>query len=115
MAVREWNDKIIFLRKVVPGGSSRSYGIQVARLAGMPIPVIERAKEILLNLERGELNEAGMPRLASSKNAQQTMNQMNLLGEKDTLKEGLRQMDVNKMTPVEALVKLSQLKEMVEE
>jgi len=114
MAVREWNDKIIFLRKVVPGGSSRSYGIQVARLAGMPIPVIERAKEILLNLERGELNEAGMPRLASSKNAQQTMNQMNLLGERDTLKEGLRQMDVNKMTPVEALVKLSQLKEMVE-
>ncbi len=114
MAVKEWNDKVIFLRKVVSGGSSRSYGIQVARLAGMPEPVIRRAKEILHNLEKGELNEAGMPRLASSKNLEQTIPQMNLFGEKDLLKEELRKIDVNSLTPVEALVKLNQLKEMAE-
>jgi len=51
IAVREWNDKIIFLRKIIEGGTSRSYGIQVARLAGLPDEVITRAKEILVNLE----------------------------------------------------------------
>lgn len=115
MAVKEWNDKVIFLRKVVPGGSSRSYGIQVARLAGMPEHVIQRAKEILFNLEKGELNEAGMPRLALSKNTEQTIPQMNLFGEKDAVKEELRKIDVNSLTPVEALVKLSKLKEMAGE
>ncbi len=115
MAVKEWNDKVIFLRKVVPGGSSRSYGIQVARLAGMPEPVIQRAKEILRNLEKGELNEAGMPRLASSRNIEPAIGQMNLLGEKDPIKEELRKIDANTLTPLEALVKLSQLKEMAGE
>jgi len=112
MAVKEWNDKVIFLRKVIPGGSSRSYGIQVARLAGMPEPVIQRAKEILRNLEKGELNELGMPRLASSRNTEPQIGQMNLLGEKDPVKEELRKIDTNTLTPLEALVKLNQLKEM---
>jgi DNA mismatch repair protein MutS len=62
--VREWNDEIIFLRKIVEGGTDRSYGIQVARLAGLPPPVIQRAKEVLEQLERWELNQAGRPRLA---------------------------------------------------
>lgn len=56
VAVREWNDQIIFLRKIIPGGADKSYGIQVARLAGLPAVVLERAKEILANLERSELN-----------------------------------------------------------
>jgi DNA mismatch repair ATPase MutS len=56
VAVREWNDQIIFLRKVHPGGTDKSYGIQVARLAGVPSPVIERAREILRVLEEAELN-----------------------------------------------------------
>jgi DNA mismatch repair protein MutS len=56
VAVREWNDQIIFLRKVLPGGTDKSYGIQVARLAGVPREVIERAKEILRVLEEAELN-----------------------------------------------------------
>jgi DNA mismatch repair protein MutS len=55
VAVREWNDQIIFLRKIVAGGADRSYGIQVARLAGLPVPILERAKEILANLERSDL------------------------------------------------------------
>ena len=60
VAVREWNDQIIFLRKIIPGGADKSYGIQVARLAGLPKAILDRAKEILANLERSELSpEAG--------------------------------------------------------
>jgi DNA mismatch repair protein MutS len=67
VAVREWNDQIIFLRKIQPGAADKSYGIQVARLAGLPNDVIERAKEILANLEASELNAQGKPRLAEAK------------------------------------------------
>ncbi len=59
VAVREWNDQIIFLRKIVEGGTDKSYGIQVARLAGVPKPILERAKEILRNLEESELTPEG--------------------------------------------------------
>jgi DNA mismatch repair protein MutS len=59
VAVREWNEQIIFLRKIVPGGADKSYGIQVARLAGLPKAVLERAREILVNLERSELSADG--------------------------------------------------------
>ncbi len=61
--VREKNDKIAFLRKIMPGAADKSYGIQVARLAGLPLDVIERAKEILSNLEEGEF-EGGQPKIA---------------------------------------------------
>jgi len=64
VAVREWNDQIVFLRKIIRGGADKSYGIQVARLAGLPGTVIERAKEILGNLEQSELNADGKPKLA---------------------------------------------------
>src|SRR3984885_6420756 len=67
VAVREWNDQIIFLRKIQPGAADKSYGIQVARLAGLPEDVIDRAKEILANLEASELNAQGKPRLAEAK------------------------------------------------
>jgi DNA mismatch repair protein MutS len=59
VAVREWNDQIVFLRKIVEGGTDKSYGIQVARLAGVPKAVLERAKEILHNLEESELTPEG--------------------------------------------------------
>ncbi|HTR42651.1 MAG TPA: DNA mismatch repair protein MutS [Pseudomonadales bacterium] len=59
VAVREWRDQIVFLRKIVTGGTDKSYGIQVARLAGVPKPVLERAKEILRNLEESELTPEG--------------------------------------------------------
>ncbi|HUR44463.1 MAG TPA: DNA mismatch repair protein MutS [Candidatus Saccharimonadales bacterium] len=65
VAVREWNDQIVFLRKIVEGGTDKSYGIQVARLAGVPKPVLERAKEILRNLEESELTPEGNVRQAS--------------------------------------------------
>jgi len=66
VAVREWNDQVIFLRKIVKGGADKSYGIQVARLAGLPASVISRAKEILSNLEQHELNAEGKPALAEA-------------------------------------------------
>jgi DNA mismatch repair protein MutS len=66
VAVREWNDQIIFLRKIIPGGADKSYGIQVARLAGLPAPIIARAREILGNLEQHELNADGKPSLAET-------------------------------------------------
>jgi len=113
MAVKEWNEKIIFLRKVVPGGSSRSYGIQVARLAGLPAPVISRAFEILKNLETGELNDSGLPRLASKRETPGTASQMSLLGEKDSIRDKIRSMDLDSVTPIEALMELHRFKEML--
>jgi DNA mismatch repair protein MutS len=65
VAVREWHDQVIFLRKIVAGGTDKSYGIQVARLAGLPRDVIDRAKEILRNLEEHELDASGKPHLAA--------------------------------------------------
>ncbi|MDR2462726.1 MAG: DNA mismatch repair protein MutS [Verrucomicrobiales bacterium] len=64
VVVREWHDQIIFLRKIAPGGTDKSYGIQVARLAGLPKEVVSRAKEILRNLEEAELDTTGQPNLA---------------------------------------------------
>src|SRR5262249_44085930 len=63
VAVKEARGKVLFLRKLIPGGANRSYGIEVARLAGLPREVLARAHEILANLESGELDEAGRPRL----------------------------------------------------
>src|SRR5262245_40918199 len=66
VAVREWKDDIVFLHKIVPGRSDRSYGIHVARLAGLPGPVVARAREILSGLERDELSRGGRPTLSTS-------------------------------------------------
>jgi len=79
IAVKEWKGEVIFLRKLVPGGTSRSYGIQVAKLAGLPEAVIERSHEVLKNLEAGELDEIGKPRLASHGSSKEiNTTQMNL-------------------------------------
>ena len=66
VSAREWQDSVVFLRKIEPGGSDRSFGIQVARLAGLPAGVVVRAQEILGNLERTEFDREGRPRLAHS-------------------------------------------------
>jgi DNA mismatch repair protein MutS len=77
VAVREWHDQIVFLRKIVEGGTDKSYGIQVARLAGVPKPVLERAKEILRNLEESELTPEGTVRQSSRR--QQDRNKLKQL------------------------------------
>jgi DNA mismatch repair protein MutS len=109
MAVKEWNERVIFLRRVVEGGTSRSYGIQVARLAGLPEEVIQRAQEILANLEKGELDEVGQPRLATTSRRQRARamdpRQLTLFGggEGAWLKEQIRKVDLETLTPIEAL------------
>ncbi|MDY7030955.1 MAG: DNA mismatch repair protein MutS [Thermodesulfobacteriota bacterium] len=117
IAVREWNDRIIFLRKLIEGGTSRSYGIQVARLAGLPSAIIDRAKDILENLEKGELNESGFPKLAILRNSGPKKNQYQLSlfeSPKNILKEELKRLNISIMTPLEALNKLNELKEKAE-
>jgi DNA mismatch repair protein MutS len=75
VAVREWHDQVIFLHKILPGGTDKSYGIQVARLAGLPKEVIARAKEVLNNLEEAELSADGKPKLAETKKKSGVRNQ----------------------------------------
>jgi DNA mismatch repair protein MutS len=76
VAVREWNDQIVFLRKIVEGGTDKSYGIQVARLAGIPKPVLERAKEILRNLEESELTPEGNVRRTTRQREREKLKQL---------------------------------------
>jgi DNA mismatch repair protein MutS len=112
IAVKEWGEKIIFLRKIMEGGTSRSYGIEVARIAGVPQEVIKRAKEILHNLEKGEFDEIGMPRIARGTGNGKNVNpQLNLFVEKeDEIVAELKNTDISSMSPLEALNKLSELK-----
>ncbi len=113
VAVKEWNEKVIFLRKLVEGPTSRSYGIQVARLAGLPEGVVERAKEVLANLEQGEFTNGGVPKLALSRRKKITWGagQMSLFqAPRDPLRETLREIDPNRLTPLEALNLLGELK-----
>lgn len=110
-SVKEWKGEIIFLRNLVEGAVSRSYGIHVARLAGLPAVSIKRAREILRNLEGGELDERGQPRLARGL-SETAPAQMMLFGAVDyKLREELRKIDVSRLTPVEALNLLEGLTE----
>ncbi len=116
VAVKEWNDRVIFLRKLVEGGTSRSYGIQVARLAGLPPEVIDRAKEVLHNLEQGEFTEGGIPKLAISRKKKPTWesHQRTLFQPPaDPLREALKKIDPNQLTPLEALNLLSEMKNLL--
>ena len=109
--VREWNDDIVFLRKVVPGRSDRSYGIQVARLAGLPPSVVNRAREILNGLERDELSRGGRPSLSGEPSQrQQQLGLFQAPAGDDPIHKRLREIDVNEMTPMQALALLSELK-----
>jgi len=115
VAVKEWGDEIIFLRRIEEGGTDKSYGIQVARLAGLPEATITRSKEILANLEKSELNELGAPKLAyaSDSTALQAAGrgQLDLFAtQADPVVKELLGLDVMSMTPIEALNKLFEMK-----
>ena len=112
VAAREWKDDIIFLHKVEPGRSDRSYGIQVARLAGLPASTIARAKIILAGLEGDELSHAGRPSFTSSSYSDQS--QMGLF-ERRSEKHGnvigqIAEIDLDQIAPVDALLFLAKLK-----
>ncbi len=111
VAAREWKDDIIFLRKIVPGRSDRSYGIQVARLAGLPRPVVERAREILAALERDELTRGGRPSVSGTPHEpQQQLGLFQTAAVDDRVRQRLAAIDVHQMTPLEALNLLAELK-----
>ena len=111
MAAREWKDGIIFLRKIVPGRSDRSYGIQVARLAGLPRTVIDRAREILTALERDELTRGGRPSVSGTRSdPQRQLALFQAPAPDDGLRRKLAAIDVDHMTPMEALALVAELK-----
>jgi DNA mismatch repair protein MutS len=116
VSVREWKDEVVFLRKIIPGPSDRSYGIHVAKLAGIPRDVIDRAREILFNLEKQELDEAGQPRLASRGRPSGDRSQLMLFAEDREfallreLREEIEGLDLASLTPLEALNILAGLK-----
>jgi DNA mismatch repair protein MutS len=118
VSAREYKDDIIFLRKIVPGRSDRSYGIQVARLAGLPPSVVARAREILTGLERDELSRGGRPSLSDAPR-QQASPQLGLFAasreEEPALVRRLREIDVNETTPMQALGVLAELKRLAGE
>ena len=111
VVVREWKDDIVFLRKVVAGRSDRSYGIQVARLAGLPAVVVARAREILNGLERDELSRGGRPSLSGS--ASDTRQQLGLFQAPSIdhpVLTRLREVDIDRLTPLQALSLLADFK-----
>ncbi len=113
VSAREWKDDVVFLRKIEPGGSDRSFGIQVARLAGLPAPVVRRAQEILRNLERTEFDREGRPRLAHSDSAPAAAGARQLqlfAGPEEGVLGDLRRVDPDRLTPLEALGLLAELK-----
>ncbi len=112
VAAREWKDDIIFLHKILPGRSDRSYGIQVARLAGLPASVIARAKDILGSLEHDELTRGGKPSLSGAPStAQQQLGLFQAAAPADDkLRHRIREIDVNRTTPLDALRIIEELK-----
>ncbi|MFQ5417406.1 MAG: DNA mismatch repair protein MutS, partial [Myxococcota bacterium] len=116
---KEWGDDVIFLRRLLPGGANRSYGIQVARLAGLPDALIARSRDILRNLENGEFDERGRPRLAGDRTGgDPDSTQLGLFagaagglhpGEAAAL-DALRTVDPERTTPLEALELLARLR-----
>ncbi|HBI16293.1 MAG TPA: DNA mismatch repair protein MutS [Desulfobulbaceae bacterium] len=108
IAVREWNDTIIFLHHLVKGATNRSYGIQVASLAGVPDHVVSRAHEILKNIEQGEFTRSGEPTIGVSarkkKEIRHNPSQLPLFQRKDDpLRDLLRDVRPDRLSPLEAL------------
>lgn len=109
VAVKEWQDQVVFLHKIIPGAADKSYGIHVARLAGIPREVNERAKEVLAILENEHLDEQGRPRLLRRSRRQSTHYQLTLFGPSShPVLDALRQLDVNQLTPLGALQLIQQ-------
>ncbi len=109
--VKEVGDKIIFLHKVVPGYADHSYGIQVAEMAGLPISITRRAKQILKNLESKELSPLEHRKKDSKGEDSGEELQLSLFEIRDdSLRQEIESIEIEKLTPLEALIKLNELK-----
>ncbi len=122
VAVREVDGRVLFLRKLVPGGSDRSFGIHVARMAGMPRSVVERAEKVLDHLERSHAGDLGEDALPTARSRTSTAGlgrepQLSIFQLDDPALKGIREqlerIDIDTLTPVEALLKLNEIKRMV--
>ncbi|MBN2566325.1 MAG: DNA mismatch repair protein MutS [Candidatus Eisenbacteria bacterium] len=114
--VRETEDSIVFLRKIVPGAADQSYGIDVARLAGIPASVIERAREVLANLEDTQYTQDALPRLAGGKHGPLAApgNQLGLFETPHSeVEREIEELDLEQMTPLDAFDKLVDLRRRV--
>jgi DNA mismatch repair protein MutS len=109
VAVREWMDEVVFLYKILPGGTDKSYGIHVAKLAGVPQSILERSKEILEELESTFTKEVTSDRLAKHKTKQPDKDSLFVQKHKSVL-EKLASTDVNNLTPIEAINLLNQIR-----
>ncbi|MGA0435362.1 MAG: MutS-related protein, partial [Flavobacteriales bacterium] len=119
VTVREVNGRIVFLRKLEPGGSNHSFGIHVAQLAGMPKQILTRSKEVLKQLEssRKDLESQKTPQVAIEKSVEDTEVQLSFFQLDDPVLEQVRDqlldLDIDNLTPVEALMKLNEIKRVV--
>ncbi len=108
VAVAEEGDKVVFLHKIVPGGTDRSYGIHVAQLAGLPRSVINRAQEVLIELEESHASK-------KSKTLRRKAQQFSLFPKDSLLADEIAKLDIDSMSPLEAITKLYELKRMAKE
>jgi DNA mismatch repair protein MutS len=116
VSVKEWDDNVVFLHRIVPGGADRSYGIHVARLAGVPREVNDRAKQILIQLEENHLNKYGQPNIAPPRSKASGSIQMTLFEWKDNaVVDRLKSLEIESMTPIEALQQLEALQRQAKE
>jgi DNA mismatch repair protein MutS len=114
VAVREWADEVVFLHKILPGGTDKSYGIHVAKLAGVPKTILERSKEILEELESTFAKEATGRGLAKHKTKQPPQDILFVQKHKSVL-DKLSSTDVNNLTPIDAINLLNQIKNEIDE
>jgi DNA mismatch repair protein MutS len=115
VSVKELKDKVLFLRKLVEGGSAHSFGIHVAKMAGMPRQVIDQANKMLKKLEESHSSERLAEQVKQAKSSDLQLSFFNL---DDPLLEEIRDeltsIDINTLTPVEALMKINEIKRMLE-
>jgi len=114
VAVREWMDEVVFLHKILPGGTDKSYGIHVAKLAGVPKSIIERSKEILEELESTFTKEASSEHLSKHKTKEPDTDSLFVARHKSVL-EKLASTDIDNLTPIKAINLLNQIKEEINE
>ena len=113
VSVKELEDKVIFMRKLIAGGSEHSFGIHVAQMAGMPNQVVIRANDILKHLEKEKLTENQKKKLSEMPTQRQQMNLFKTDPRMELMLEILGKVDINATSPVEALLRLSELKEIL--
>ena len=114
VAAREYGEDVVFLRKLVDGGTSHSFGIQVAKMAGLPEIVVQRAKEVLRSLEKERPDQVDMPK--SAVDSSRAHAQMDLFApvKSSEVERIIGEIDLDRITPMDALTLLTRLKDMID-